>query len=72
MKFSRMSDEETCGARLEETYNGKPYFVACSRTSGHKGECISLACDAGEADGVCFSCREPLGQPHHEKCFATT
>jgi len=43
--------------------------LACLRTEGHDGECISAANEAGEADGVYWCCRQPLSESHAVWCF---
>lgn len=57
---------ENCHEILD--YNGSE--VACMRAGGHDGECIALACDAADADGVCHRCRQPIPE-HLEGCHAT-
>lgn len=56
LRFRRDSDEEVCyGVVLG--IGADEYDYGCMRTNGHPGDCISLACDAAAADGVCFVCR---------------
>lgn len=71
MRFSKYSDEESCGKSIETEWTlARPDIgpFACLRTAGHEGECIAGASDAGRADGLRFCCRVQLGQPHTDWC----
>jgi hypothetical protein len=72
MRYNDYSDEESCGKRvpgeLSDRYDDLG-GLACMRTQGHEGECISTAGDAGRADGVhCWCCRMRLELDHHDRC----
>ena len=71
MKFNGYSDEESCGKRvpgkISDRYNDLGGMV-CLRTQGHAGVCISMAGDAGVADGVHWCCRIQLDLDHHDQC----
>lgn len=64
MKFSSMSEDELCAEWLKGEY----WDCVCARVLGHPGKHVSEARLAEKADGVCFYCRRPLGQPHHPRC----
>lgn len=66
IRFSSHSDEETCG-KLVIFHDVK---CACMRRKGHEDDkgCIAPMIRAGEADGVRWCCRVPLGEPHTDWC----
>lgn len=71
MKFTHHSDEQACGKRVpgdrSDEYDALG-GLACMRTAGHAGECISPVRDAGIADGVHWCCRQPLAEAHADWC----
>lgn len=68
MKFNNWSDELACGKAVSNPpLKGE---FACLRAAWHEGECIAMAREAGQADGVCFSCRQKIDQPHRADCIA--
>lgn len=66
VKYNHHSDEEMCGASCESP--GIKGEMACYRTKGHEGDHVAIAFKAGEADGVHWCCRGPLGMPHTDWC----
>ncbi len=64
MKFRRDRDEEACGTQTP--YLGMPCI--CMRTRGHAGAHECAADRAAELDGVCWRCRNPIGEPHEADC----
>jgi hypothetical protein len=68
VRFNHISDEEACGLPMRDpVFQGE---LACLRTKGHAGVCIARMNAAGDADGVWWCCRVPLGQPHTDWCVA--
>ena len=77
MRFSNDSDEEVCcegipghapNCSYKTGHASDCYELACLRRRGHEGEHIAMARDAGIADGVCHSCRVPIGEGHRADC----
>lgn len=68
IKFRRDRPEETCGNLVPR--DADPVEVVCLRIKGHQGDCVAMARSAGEADGVCWDCRNPLGHKHETWCQA--
>lgn len=70
MRFRKDSDEQSCDRVIASVRYEGLGGLACMRRAGHDGKCIALMCDAAEADGVCFGCREAIGEPHKVDCYA--
>lgn len=64
VRFRNDTNERSCGKRT--SYFGKRLNVAaaCMRTAKHEGKCIGMSYDATKADGVCYGCRQKVGEPH--------
>lgn len=70
MRFRKDSDEEVCGEVVPGSDRGPAEYggLACLRTRGHAGECVSMMRDAARADQRCVHCRAPLAEPHRREC----
>ena len=65
MRFTRHHPDEVCDGTIPDP---RWEALACMRRHGHEGEHIAGVRQAGEADGVCYECRRPIGDPHTETC----